>query len=220
MQACDGKACGDNGCGGTCGSCEPGDTCVDGRCVEPVRRCTSHRDCPLHLACDHNENICVRLTGAACREDQHCQIACVIDDGELLGRCLDCESIEDCPEGAVCSRGRCVEPACNEQNCPAPGRCENDLCVGLGIDCNEENCPPPSRCEDNQCWHNNQPETCQNHGQCEANHHQCLMVDIQGVCVSLCNVDHQQQACAGQGNGECICNMFQLSCNHQTGFCE
>ncbi len=199
--------------------CPPGDTCINGRCVEPDRPCTSHRDCPLHQACDFTEDLCAPLTGSACREDQQCQIICVIEEGSLLGRCIDCEGLEDCPEGAVCNQGRCVEPTCNEQNCPAPGRCENDRCVGLGIDCNEENCPPPSRCDNNQCLHNDQPEVCQNHGQCQAAE-QCLIIGIQGVCVSLCNVGHQQQACAGQGNGECICNMLQLSCNHQTGFCE
>ena len=32
--ACDGMSCGDNGCGGTCGSCEGLDICVEGQCLK------------------------------------------------------------------------------------------------------------------------------------------------------------------------------------------
>jgi cysteine-rich repeat protein len=201
------------------GQCPQGVPCVNGRCTEPQRGCTSHNDCPLHQACDRDEGMCVILPGTSCREDQQCQIRCAIAQGETLGRCIDCESDEHCPQGAICFENVCVEPSCNEQNCPPPAaRCENDLCVG-DVRCNEQTCPPPSRCENNQCVHNNQPQICQNHGQCQADE-QCLMIGPQGACVNLCNIGHQQRACAGNGNAECICNMVGMSCNHQTGFCE
>ena len=33
--SCDGLSCGDDGCGGSCGACEGGISCVDGACVDP-----------------------------------------------------------------------------------------------------------------------------------------------------------------------------------------
>lgn len=36
---CDGKECGENGCGGTCGDCENGELCENGLCVPPVQKC-------------------------------------------------------------------------------------------------------------------------------------------------------------------------------------
>ena len=32
-QECEGKECGDDGCGGSCGNCAPSDTCINGQCV-------------------------------------------------------------------------------------------------------------------------------------------------------------------------------------------
>jgi uncharacterized protein (TIGR03382 family) len=33
--ACDGRSCGDDGCGGTCGTCDGAESCTDGVCVAP-----------------------------------------------------------------------------------------------------------------------------------------------------------------------------------------
>lgn len=33
---CAGKECGDDGCGGVCGTCDPIYTCVDGQCIIPI----------------------------------------------------------------------------------------------------------------------------------------------------------------------------------------
>jgi cysteine-rich repeat protein len=198
--------------------CPEGFLCTEGRCVERERPCTSHNDCPMHQACDFPEARCIILPGTSCREDQQCQIRCAISQGETLGQCIDCEDNELCPEGAICFEGTCVEPFCNEQNCPPPARCEDDRCIG-DVACNEQTCPPPARCENNRCVHDNEPQPCQNHGDCQAAE-QCLLIGPQGACVDRCNVGHQQQACAGNGNAECICNMLGITCNHQTGFCE
>jgi MYXO-CTERM domain-containing protein len=35
VPSCDAKICGDDGCGGTCGSCNVGSECLDGACVDP-----------------------------------------------------------------------------------------------------------------------------------------------------------------------------------------
>ena len=67
--ACDGKACGDDGCGGTCGTCPQGGSCEDGACsCAPVCLSTSElllTDCtvstcdPLSLVC--MDGACVPL---------------------------------------------------------------------------------------------------------------------------------------------------------------
>jgi hypothetical protein len=41
-RACDGRSCGSDGCGGSCGSCSDGDLCSDdGQCVAPKNDCQS-----------------------------------------------------------------------------------------------------------------------------------------------------------------------------------
>jgi hypothetical protein len=44
---CDGRACGDDGCGGSCGTCAAGVGCVDGACRQDCSDCT-----PGEIACD------------------------------------------------------------------------------------------------------------------------------------------------------------------------
>ncbi len=39
VEQCEGKQCGDNGCGGLCGTCSPGALCLDGLCPPPGQDC-------------------------------------------------------------------------------------------------------------------------------------------------------------------------------------
>ena len=42
--SCDGKACGPDGCGGSCGECQAGNTCLSGLCVPCQPQC-SRKEC-------------------------------------------------------------------------------------------------------------------------------------------------------------------------------
>ncbi|HOU52897.1 MAG TPA: C25 family cysteine peptidase [Myxococcota bacterium] len=46
VPECEGRECGDNGCGGTCGGCPPGQTCSpEGRCLPGCLRDCGEREC-------------------------------------------------------------------------------------------------------------------------------------------------------------------------------
>ena len=49
---CTGKQCGDDGCGGSCGTCPAGQTCTAaGQCVLEIPECAVNADCPLNNVC-------------------------------------------------------------------------------------------------------------------------------------------------------------------------
>lgn len=45
VRQCDGKACGSDGCGGSCGECSPGQGCQNGVCSATCTRTCSGREC-------------------------------------------------------------------------------------------------------------------------------------------------------------------------------
>lgn len=59
IPQCGGALCGSNGCGGTCGVCDPGKACVGGACQTV---CIPSEDCGIHECLDLSLNACVNLT--------------------------------------------------------------------------------------------------------------------------------------------------------------
>ena len=136
---CEGKECGNDGCGGTCGTCYDGQTCVAGECVEPVQigdPCSENMECP--------SGFCVHSS-----EGKVCTQAC----------------IDDCPPGWACLQ---VEPAlpdelyiclpenvflcmpCNDHDqCHSEYADNGELCISdgdngsfCGVDCDADGqCP-------------------------------------------------------------------------------
>ena len=91
---CAGKACGQDGCGGTCGGCQKGFDCMTGQCIEKEPPCVA--DC-TGLVC--GDDGCGGSCGA-CPEGTSCQTgACVEDDPDP----------DLCPEGQTMEDGLCVE---------------------------------------------------------------------------------------------------------------
>jgi hypothetical protein len=101
---CDGKECGPDGCGGSCGECQEGQECANALCIQ---------DCEPN--CD----------GQSCGDDGcgglcECPIGTVCDGGQCVNSCipqctdLDCgdDSCEgscgQCAPGMSCSVGQCV----------------------------------------------------------------------------------------------------------------
>ena len=117
---CAGKACGDDGCGGTCGSCAEGWACQNGQCGE-LDTCTPQcagKQCGPD-GCEGSCGSCYNAQGAVdaglCRADgtcidPNCVPACAGkqcgDDGcgNACGTCADYQ---------VCTDGQCVgDPPC------------------------------------------------------------------------------------------------------------
>jgi len=106
--ACDGKDCGDDGCGGTCGACDDGDlcngveSCEDGLCVagavltcDDGNPCTDE-DCDPSSGCFSVPNAGPCDDGIDCTDGDHC-----VDGGCVGGENVcECESGDDCPAWA------------------------------------------------------------------------------------------------------------------------
>ncbi len=142
---CSGRDCGDDGCGGTCGSCDGNSFCALGQCVcQPQCGLNVCGDdgcggtcgtCPTGFACDAGECLCAPDCG-----DRSCG-----DDG-CWGSCGTCGSDE------LCVTGECCEPDC------APGQeCGDDGCGGEcgscpgGVTCADGICDCTSECVAGSC---------------------------------------------------------------------
>jgi len=92
--------CGDDG--GTCASCTPGRTCMQGSYCS----CAAAGDCPPGLACVPGTGVCQ----AACN-DALCNGCC--DQGFNLGTCHAGTSVTECNTGGhTCQTCTCPSPAC------------------------------------------------------------------------------------------------------------
>jgi formylglycine-generating enzyme required for sulfatase activity len=124
---CDGKDCGDDGCGGTCGECPANATCdEEGQCPCDFVPC--------------GESCCA--DGALCFEDACCTVDCEGKDcgddacGGSCGECADNASCGEagscgcdfeicgggcCPDGDVCFEDACCTPQCGDSTCGDDG---------------------------------------------------------------------------------------------------
>ena len=167
---CQGKLCGDDGCGGSCGECPT--ECGDGACEGDENCYTCCFDCGL--CCGDGEcqagfgedcAVCAADCGLCCGDGscdeehgEHCAV-CPADCGQCCGNgqcdveqgesCLNCTS--DC--GGCCGDGNCVsghqEMACN---CSADCQplCGDGCCTGSE---EHDSCPEDcgEDCGDGQC---------------------------------------------------------------------
>ena len=192
--------CGDDGCGGLCGTCNFGDDCVDGTCVTPVNcgdgKCVegeSCEDCAVDCGkcpvcgdeeCNGEEGCfdCPGDCGACCGDGE-----CVAQHGE---DCFMCEA--DC--GACCGDDACV--AGHEEDCTTCAEdcglcCGDDLCTAEhGEDCFA--CPVDCGecCGDEVCVaeHEETCETCEaDCGACpECGDEECNGIETCGTCIEDC----------------------------------
>ena len=118
IPSCAGKECGDDGCGGSCGTCPAGMTCKDFRCVGCTPSCAGKEcgddgcggscgKCDPSKQCINGKCICVpNCAGKQCG-----------DDG-CGGSC------GSCPSGYYCSAGICQQeckPNCVGKHCGPDG---------------------------------------------------------------------------------------------------
>lgn len=100
---CTGKTCGDDGCGGSCGSCEWDNICVDGQCCAP----------DVGKACGCGEIQC----GGACGPkadcpNPHCGEVCFIGERCSFINCDGiCDPFSPCGPNQECIKGGHCGPA-------------------------------------------------------------------------------------------------------------
>ncbi len=198
---CSGKSCGDDGCGGSCGACPPGEQCsvITGSCE--LQPCVA--DC----------------TGKVCGDDGcggNCG-GCAADEQCEAGQCVPGTCVPDCgdkecgPDGCSGTCGSCAEA----QICSATGQCVA-VCVpdcagkacgadGCGGTCGS--CPDGQFCDAGACSDTCTPacagkscgddgcgSTC---GTCEAT----LTCTDDGQCVAQCVPDCTGKVCGLDGCG-------------------
>ncbi|MEC9071429.1 MAG: hypothetical protein VX938_03580, partial [Myxococcota bacterium] len=116
--SCDGRVCGDDGCGGSCGDCGSGEKCEDGQCIIPAG-CTEPQCDGKQCGDDGCGNICGECPSVAPHCDNNiCTSTCVpVCDGKDCGDdgcggvCGTCEGDTSC-----WATQRCFEPGSCGQN--------------------------------------------------------------------------------------------------------
>lgn len=108
MPQCDGRACGDDGCGGLCGACPEGAVCAEGGvCLGggDFCDCADHEVC-LEGICRLPEQICSDDTpNGLCPNGRACVAGACVADGSA---CTPANPTGTCGLGDVCRDGACV----------------------------------------------------------------------------------------------------------------
>lgn len=204
VPGCQGRVCGDDGCGGSCGDCLPGYGCQTGACV-CLPKCEGK-------ACGPDG------CGAACGE-------CLVGFGCMGGKCVclaKCEGKVCGSDGCGGSCGDCLPGyGCQDGQCVCLPKCEGKVCGSDGCGGSCGSCLPGYGCQAGQCvcQPNCSGKVCGSDG-CGGNCGDCLLgyscQSGQCVCVPNCNGKVcGSDGCGGQcgtcgagttcQGGQCVC---------------
>jgi hypothetical protein len=240
--SCTGKVCGDDGCGGSCGVCEPGLGCLEGACVPPTCKGSCGDSSPFGCYCDaacFDYGDCCADVCSVCPDYKDligttplCPDLSKCGDGtcnaEVFENCTNCVKDCGCKAGDVCLFDTCCTPSCTLDNL-----CQDDGCGGVcdlckeGLECvggkctavnNDPGCVPTPTpgcdgCACEQCVFDMDPY-------CEA-------TAWDGLCVSEC-IDQCGQDCSvpepvGCGDTKCeaiageYCDTCEADCGCKAG---
>ena len=158
VPQCEGKQCGDDGCGGTCGETECTGFCVEGVCyadggcgVSGDAGCGGC-DCEA-CVCELDPFCCGNDDAGEGTWDEYCQYSCLNDCGGCGlaancgdGSCLGAENCNNCGadcgctgDGEVCTAaGECCVPNCDGKVCGDDGCGGSCGTCDAGLACNAE----------------------------------------------------------------------------------
>ncbi|MFH1503464.1 MAG: hypothetical protein ABIE36_02305 [Candidatus Diapherotrites archaeon] len=138
---CNGIECGDNGCGGICGTCS-GSTpdCVQGNCILSTEPCESDCTCAANTCLGRT---CSDGCSGSCigQLAPNCELTMCGEAPNGCGTCGTCEAGYHC-DGETCKQD-CLISDCETRECGTlPGRSDCGetfcgLCTGIGETCNE-----------------------------------------------------------------------------------
>jgi hypothetical protein len=238
--SCLGKACGDDGCGGTCGNCPDGFQCngsaqclclpkcegkvcgsngCGGSCGDcgAAEQCNVSGQCECKPKCE-NKNCGDNGCGSVCGE---CE-----DGSKCIAGICQCQPVcagkecgpdgcgslcGECEDWEECVAGKCTcEPACEGKECGDDG-C-NGQCGTCpdGVACEEGKCGCEPSCEGKECGDDGCGGSC---GSCSD---ECPLLEVcdLGQCKPACLPDCEGKACGNDGCG-CSCG----DCPVETPFC-
>lgn len=133
---CDGRSCGPDGCGSSCGECDGPEICVAGGCtlcgndaLDPGETCDDSAGAPCEQATD-------------CRSDDPCAPASYTGSAATCDATCVRYAIAECRGGDACCPNGCT--AANDPEC-APPTCGNGR-LDAGETCDPPSVPCPSAC--------------------------------------------------------------------------
>ena len=214
LPQCDDKACGDDGCGLSCGTCDnPQELCIDGECTcigTCAGKACGDDGCGGTCGeCFGPQDLCL---DGACVCQPACQDIECGGDG-CGGSCGECDGLQD-----ACVEGQCVcQPACEGLECGVDG-CGGDcgVCTGPQDLCIEGLCICQPACEGFECGTDGCGGSC---GECAGPQDLCT----EGLCI--CQPDCAGKVCGADGCegvcGTCAvyedCTEFQCGCKTDEG---
>ena len=259
LSDCVGKECGDNGCGGTCGSCPPGKACVDHACTCPFVECEGFccaegalcvhgtccvpncegkecggdgcgntcGECPALQICVGEKCSCLfeQCEDACCAaeelcfEDECCHPYCVGKEcgGDGCGgSCGECTDLQICV-GEKCCAPDCTGRVCGDSDgcvgfcgevasCDDGNTCTVDLCepaIGCVYQTVEGDCDDGDKCTvDDHC----------SEGMCDSDPKDCAAIS-EGVCLGVCDQDSGSCFLAPTGTGVESCDGLDNDCD-------
>jgi len=178
---CDGKSCGDDGCGGSCGECAAPNSCVSGQC-SCIPDCTGKNCgedgcqgvcgvCSEGWGCVGGVCECFpQCAGKECGDDG-CGGSCGSCSGGGVWLCTNgqCECLPQCANkvcgddlcggncgwcgpGFMCSSGHCeCAPDCSGKECGSDGCGGSCGWCGPGFTCNSGHCECAPDCSGKEC---------------------------------------------------------------------
>jgi len=150
---CSGKACGGDGCGGSCGTCAPGDTCTAGQCIAPCVPQCGGSACGGD-GCGGSCGTCA--SGLTCSGGQ-CVAPCVpqcagktCGDNGCGGSCGTCTAAQTCSAASQCVLSGPCDPVANV-GCSSPNQCitlsnQSNQCVLMGTGGQGASCADSTGC--------------------------------------------------------------------------
>ncbi len=172
LPNCEGRCCGDDGCGGTCA-----DLCGDTGQSCDTDNCQCQGECqPDCAGRECGPDKCLGTCGPGCAEDETCS------DG--ICQQLGCSGDEQCQPGQICLDNTCTNGCRGDRDCPQDQFCladepPNGKCVACRDDAD---CPDGNVCSDGQCRF-----FCAEDTDCPAEQH-CELAT--GACVECTSNEH------------------------------
>ena len=196
---CKGKNCGDDKCGGTCGSCGGGKVCNASQVCECTKNCDdgnscTNDDCDAN-GCVNNANTAPCSTGNKCTANDACSNkACVAgaavkcDDGDActtdscnsgtgcVHASISCDDGNACTTDGCAKASGCTHTAntlpCNDGNaCTKDDACAGSKCAGgAAVNCDDGNACTNDSCNPSTgCAHTNSTAPCDDNNKCTQN---------------------------------------------------
>ena len=146
---------------GACASCQPGELCQDGQCVDPCAEvvCEANEECVLGICRDCHTLGCQApeiCYDGVCREDPCASVSCEAGEYCENGACMplcypgSCKPGQRCGEDGRCEEDPCARVTCETEQICVEGTCEADVCA-LVYCAPGLLCIPPGDCVPNPC---------------------------------------------------------------------